>query len=225
MSRVLGVDACKAGWFGVALGDGCAYVAGTIAELVGRAEADGPVDVVGIDIPIGLPDTTRRQADVLARQAIGRLRASVFITPVRPALSAPDHRTASELNRKLAGEGISMQAFRLTPKLLQVEAWARVTHHRVVEVHPEVSFATLAGEPLTASKHTWAGAELRRGLLGNAGIDLHDLGSPGRFAGVDDVLDAAVVAWTARRVAAGEARAMPDPPEAFSDGWPSAIWR
>jgi predicted RNase H-like nuclease len=43
-------------------------------------------------------------------------------------------------------------------------------------------------------------------------------------AGVDDVLDAAIAAWTARRVASGQARAVPDPPERFSDGLPCAIW-
>lgn len=224
MLRVLGVDACKTGWFGIAPDGPKAYVAATISELVEQAEADGPVTVVGIDIPIGLPDTSRRQADVLAKQAVGPLRSSVFITPVRPALEAVDHRTANEINRKLAGEGISVQAFRLKPKLDQVEAWARTTHHRVVEVHPEVTFAELAGHPLTASKHTWAGAELRRGLLEDAGLELRDLGTPGRLAGVDDVLDAAAVAWTAHRVAFGRANARPDPPEIFSDGWPSAIW-
>lgn len=51
-----------------------------------------------------------------------------------------------------------------------------------------------------------------------------DLGAAGEQARVDDVLDAAVVAWTAQRVAAGEARPLPDPPETFSDGIPCAIW-
>jgi predicted RNase H-like nuclease len=41
---------------------------------------------------------------------------------------------------------------------------------------------------------------------------------------VDDVLDAAAVAWTARRYVDGAARSLPDPPEAFADGWPAAIW-
>jgi len=68
--RVLGVDACKAGWVGLALtGRYCgANVAGTIDELVEMADADGPLAVVAIDIPIGLPDRGRRQADVLARK-------------------------------------------------------------------------------------------------------------------------------------------------------------
>ncbi|NKQ55808.1 DUF429 domain-containing protein [Amycolatopsis sp. K13G38] len=224
MVRVLGADACRAGWVGVTLDDVRAYVAATIGELVELAEADGPVEVVGIDIPIGLPDRGRRQADVLARQAIGPLRSSVFMTPVRAALEAPDHRTASAINCEQAGEGVSIQAYGLRMKLLQVDAWVRTQDRRVVEIHPEVTFAELAGAPLTASKHTWAGAATRNGLLADAGVVLSDLGPAGRRAGVDDVLDTAAVAWSARRVAGGTARALPDPPEVFGDGLPCAVW-
>ncbi len=225
--RVLGVDACKAGWVGIALTEqySRAYLAGTIDELVGLADTDGPVAVVAIDMPIGLPDRGRRQADVLARKAVGTLRSSVFMTPARAALDAPDHRTASARNHALAGEGMSVQAFSLKPKLLDVQRWVQQTHHRVVEVHPEVSFAQLADAPLTVSKRTWAGAECRRRLLADVGVVLvGELGEAGRRVAVDDVLDAAVAAWTARRVLRGQARARPNPPEVFSDGLPCAIW-
>ncbi|MGH3902742.1 MAG: DUF429 domain-containing protein [Pseudonocardiaceae bacterium] len=225
--RVLGVDACNAGWVGIALDRDrtSAYFEPAIDELVARAESDGPVAVVAIDMPIGLPDNGRRQADLLAQKAIGKLRSSVFITPVRAALEAPDHRTATARNHALAGAGISIQAFGLKPKLQQVERWVRQTHHRVVEAHPEVSFAQLAGSPLPVRKKTWAGTELRRRLLVEAGILLGgDLGAAGARAAVDDVLDAAACAWTARRVARGEAQARPDPPEIFSDGLQCAIW-
>jgi len=225
--RVLGVDACKAGWVGVALAGGAprAYVAAAIGGLVNLAEADGSLDVVAIDMPIGLPDHRRRRADELAKAAIGPLASSVFITPVRAALEAPDHPTAVALNRELAGEGVSVQAYGLRVKLLQVDEWVRSCGRRVVEVHPEVCFAALAGEPLTVPKRTWAGVERRRRLLTAAGIVLDgELGLAGHAAGVDDVLDAAVAAWTARRVRRGEAYSLPDPPEVFGDGLPAAIW-
>ena len=45
-------------------------MADTIDELVEMADADGPLAVVAIDIPIGLPDRGRRQAEVLARKAV-----------------------------------------------------------------------------------------------------------------------------------------------------------
>jgi predicted RNase H-like nuclease len=225
--RVLGVDACRRGWIAIAVEGAVtgAYFAEDIQALVARAEADGPVAVVAVDMPIGLADRGLRQADVLARAEIGTLWASVFMTPVREALLAADHVTASAINRRLTGHGISIQAFALKPKLLDVEQWARATAVRVVEVHPEVCFARLAGAPLTARKSSWAGIEQRRALLAGAGIRLAgDLRPAGALAAVDDVLDAGAVAWAARRVLSGDARPIPDPPEVFSDGWPCAIW-
>jgi predicted RNase H-like nuclease len=225
MARVLGVDACRAGWVGVALGaagDPRAYLGTSIAVLVASV---GPVEVVGIDIPIGLPDRGRRRADVLARAELGPRGSSVFLTPVRDALTAPDHASAVAANRAATGEGVSIQAYGLRVKLLEVDGWLRAgPPARVVEVHPELSFTRLAGAPLAASKKTWAGAETRRALLAGAGIALRgELGAAGR-AGVDDVLDAAAAAWTAARVATGTARCLPDPPEVFDDGIPAAIW-
>jgi predicted RNase H-like nuclease len=229
-TRVLGVDACRQGWVGVVL-DGAppgrfasAHLAGHIAELVAAAETDGPVAVVGVDIPIGLPDSGRRRADVLAAARIGGLRSAVFLTPVRAALEAPDHARAVELNRALGGWGVSIQAFGLRTKVLQVDAWARTCGRRVVEVHPEVSFATLAGGPLRHRKATFTGIRVRQRLLESVGLAVpEDPGWAGQ-AGVDDVLDAAIAAWSAMRVAAGSASCVPDPPEVFADGWPAAIW-
>lgn len=79
-ARVLGVDACRAGWVGVVLDDGAAavHVAKTVAALVAAVETDGDLAVIGIDIPIGLPDTGRRLADMLAYKLVGPRRASVL---------------------------------------------------------------------------------------------------------------------------------------------------
>ena len=228
--RVLGVDACRAGWIGIALSarDPQPYQAVAIRELVQQAAADGPLQVIAIDIPIGLADTGRRRSDQLAREALGRRWPSLFITPVREAVQAGEFAAALEANRRLAGEGISRQAFALGGKILDVDRWLRDAlgpPARVVEAHPELSFAQLAGAPLAVRKSTWAGAQARRALLAEAGITLAGgLGLPGEQAGVDDVLDAAAAAWTARRVSQGRARCLPDPPEMFSDGLSSAIW-
>jgi predicted RNase H-like nuclease len=225
--RVLGADACRGGWVGVVLGDGppTAHVARRFADLVGLASEDGPVAVVGVDIPVGLPTAGRRVADVLAKAAVGPLRSSVFLTPVRAALLASDHASAVVTNRRLAGEGVSVQAYGLRHRVLEVEAYAATAPHPVLEVHPEVVFAHLNGAPLTVRKPTWAGAALRHRLLADQGIVLgHDLGLTGQDAAVDDVFDAAAVAWTARRAAAGAARPLPDPPEDLGDGSTAAIW-
>ena len=88
-------------------------------------------------------------------------------------------------------------------------------------MRPEVSFARIAGRPLTATKKTAEGQRVRRDLLAAVGVGV-DASVAG--AVVDDALDAAVAAWSGRRVLLGQADSLPDPPEMFSDGWPSAIW-
>lgn len=106
------------------------------------------------------------------------------MTPVRSALQEEAHAAATAVNVQLAGEGISRQAYGLRTKILQVDQWVRRTRQRVVEVHPEVSFACLAGAPLNAGKSTWAGMARRRQLLAGAGIVLDDdLGLAGEKAG------------------------------------------
>jgi predicted RNase H-like nuclease len=226
-TRVLGVDVCRAGWVGIAWSGRAtsAYVAEDIGRIVALGNADGPIDVIAIDIPIGLADDRPRQADLLARNAAGRRWASVFMTPVRPALLTENYAEASALNRRLTGTGISRQAYNLRDKILQVDDWLRRAPSLVVEAHPELSFGEMAGAPLADSKSTWPGAERRRRLLVDAGLDVSgDLGLSGHQVGVDDVLDAAAVAWTAARIARGAARCIPDPPEKFSDGLSAAIW-
>ena len=193
--------------------------------MVAAGQADGAFDVVAIDIPIGLPDSTSRQADELARRELGIRRSSLFMTPVRRAVLADDHASASRINRELTGSGISMQAFMLKPKLLEVEAWVLATTRTVIEVHPELSFTTMAGAPLPTRKATWAGAVERHRLLRSGGLTIDsELGEVGRLAGVDDVLDAGAAAWTAQRYARRVARSRPSPPERFSDWIACAIW-
>lgn len=84
---------------------------------------------------------------------------------------------------------------------------------RVHEVHPEVSFRHLAGATLPWSKKSWNGLLLRRRLLREAGVELPDVVQELAGVAADDVVDAAVVAWSALRIASGRASSLPNPPE------------
>lgn len=165
----------------------------------------GFVAHVGVDIPIGPPEEGARPADDEAREAVGPfLRSTVFRTPPRRALEAPHYADA-----RAAVPWLSAQSHALRAKILEVE---RCLEERVFEVHPEVSFAALAGRHLRHSKRTWNGQMERRRLLREAGLDLPDELVAGGAA-ADDVLDAAVAAWSAGRRARGEAKPLPaDPP-------------
>ena len=225
VGAVLGVDACKAGWVGVLLADSTAsiHVAATVRKLLEAADVEAWAEVVAIDIPIGLPDASRRAADALARRRVGPRSSSVFTTATRAALRAATHAEALSINRELAGSGLSRQAHGLGTKIFEVDDWVRTAGRAVIEVHPEVSFAELDGGHLASAKSTVEGLEQRRAALLRQGIALPEpLRRP--CVGADDVLDAAAAAWTARRYATGEAFSLPDPPEVFSDGWPAAIW-
>ena len=175
------------------------------------------VRVLGVDIPIGLPSGgAPRQADVLARAAVGPRWRSVFMTPPRTVLKAPNYAAAAKEARRVLGKGISQQLWALAPRILEVDRVVRSVDRRIVEVHPELSFAVLAGRCLPAAKSTWAGLEDRRHLLAGVGLlPSADLGRAGLVSRPDDVLDAAVACWTAQRIARGEAARYPEPPEHF----------
>jgi enoyl-CoA hydratase/carnithine racemase/predicted RNase H-like nuclease len=225
---VLGVDACRGGWVGALLAPGLprpqVIVAPTIAELVETANASMRICVVAIDIPIGLPDTTTRAADGLARREVPGRGSTVYPALTRAAYQARDRTEADMLHRARTGKGVSAQAFGLAAKVLDVDAWLRTRPvMRVVEAHPEMCFARMAGAPIAAGKKTPEGVAARLEQLAAAGIARPSLLQAPEYA-ADDVLDACALAWTAARVAAGDACCLPDPPEVFSDGIPAAIW-
>ena len=223
---VLGVDGCPGGWVGAVLVPGAprprVVVAPTIADLVETVRSELDVRVVGIDIPIGLPDSSVRQADVLARRALPGRASSVFTTLTRAAYLAGTRVEADAVNRGLSGQGVGAQAFALRARILEVDTWLRSRPTvAVVEVHPEVSFTTMSGAQLP-SKHGAEGQAARLEALAAAGLARPSV-LAGRGYAADDVLDACAVAWTAHRHAVGAARSLPDPPEVFSDGIPAAI--
>ena len=226
---VLGVDACPGGWVGVVIDPDrrtSVFVAPGIAGLVELVRERHDVSVVAIDIPIGLPDTGGRRADAEARRALVGKASSVFSTPVRAAVEAATYEEARAANLAATegGTSVSAQAYALSEKVLQVDAWVRGRPGaRVIEVHPELSFARMTGAPVLERKKDAAGVRARREALA-----AHGIVAPAWFRGAgfgeDDLLDACAVAWTAVRHALGVSESYPDVPEVFSDGIPAAIW-
>jgi predicted RNase H-like nuclease len=224
--RALGIDAAgRFGWLGVVV-DGRGYVAaglGSLREVIAWAE---PVASIGVDIPIGSVAGGVRRADVEARRFVRPLGSSVFAAPPAEALVAPSY---AEANAALAARGAAMmsrQAWALVSRMVEALEVAGADD-RVREVHPEVSFRQLADvvglEPLRWSKKSWNGLLGRRNLLAATGIHLPDVIPELAGAVGDDVVDAAVVAWSARRIANGESRTFPNPPEE-REGRQVAIW-
>jgi predicted RNase H-like nuclease len=224
--RVVGFDGCRAGWVAVELEDGevaRVEVVARVADLL-----DGTHDTAAADVPIGLVDAAVRDADAAARRVLGRRAATVFGTPPRAvvALVAADpkvsHAEATRAAVVATGVGISIQAFRLLPAIIEVDGLVRAGAD-IAEVHPEVAFSHLAGEVLPG-KRTWAGAEARRRLLREAGVVLSEHFPGATRCAPDDVLDAAVCALTADRLAgAGPAVTLPATPTQHDGDRPVVI--
>ena len=193
---VCGVDGCRAGWV-VATRTECRVV----EHLDDTAAAFA---VIGVDMPIGLPETPPRSSDGAARRFLAPRGSTIFPTPPRALVHHTDYATANAASKERFGCGLSRQAFGLFPKMREVDALAAaVVRDRLVEIHPECAFARMAGAPLPP-KRTAEGRQLRGALVRTlVGIDV--AGTRVRGAAAHDVLDACAVLWSARRFAAGTA--------------------
>ncbi|MCP5025087.1 MAG: DUF429 domain-containing protein [Actinomycetia bacterium] len=214
--RVAGVDGAKRGWVVAESGlHAPARVTVTVVDrlddLVGRV-ADGSLAALAIDMPIALPSDGPRWCDREARALLGPRRSSLFPTPVRAVLDAVDYSDALTRSRSASGVGLSKQAWHLVPRIRELDNLVTADlARRIVEAHPESGFAVLAGAPLESTKKTPEGRAARRTLLAPrfAGLDAA-LDDRGGGVGVDDVLDATINAWTARRLVRGTARILAD---------------
>lgn len=213
---LIGVDGCRRGWVAAVASVErpdqlmCIEVHDHIDPLL-EAIGAGTCAVMAIDMPMGLTASGPRRCDIETRARLGSRASSVFATPPRPLLRCSDHAEAVALGRSIDGRGISIQAFNLIPKIAQIDDAlgpspdpALLEH--LVEAHPESAFAELAGRPLATRKRTAEGRRDRLRLLDSVFTDGTDLlRTRHRGAAVDDVLDAAILVRTARRILDGTA--------------------
>jgi predicted RNase H-like nuclease len=236
---VAGVDACKAGWICIVSGPQGALAPEVFTTFDSLLCGLDPRTVIGIDIPIGLPDQGARGCDVAARVLLGwPRRCSVFPAPLRPVLAATSYADACRVRHAIEGKKMSRQAWAITPKVREIDTALRADPallDRVFEVHPEVSFAAWNyGTPMRSRKKSKAGREARLRVVETVW--------PGAFEDFresflvkevahDDLLDALAACWSAVRICDGVAERIPALPEdrptpvpTDSAGLPMAIW-
>jgi predicted RNase H-like nuclease len=207
---VLGVDGWRGRWVGTLL-------EGRSVRLLDLADVPAvlavpDVEVVGIDMPIGLSDDGVRACDVQARRRLGRAGSSVFPTPVRAVLATDDYAEARALSRAATDppRAPSAQSFQLVRAIRSLDdALGDPPADHVVEVHPELAFRALDPE-LRDAKVTARGMARRLAALRAVmDVDAALLAAPPRVPAVD-ALDACAAAWSARRVADGTAECVGD---------------
>lgn len=212
MKAAAGIDGYPGGWVRATLADD--VITWSTAAVDGIGDLLAPGTVTGIDMPISLSDDGLRPCDALARRELPGAASRVFTTPPRPVLqlglSAPNAQ-AQELSVRLTGTGVSRQALGLASRILALDAvLAAHPDLEAVEVHPELSFAVLAGRVL-ARKKSAAGVGERVSALQEWRRDIAAVlaGAPPDVP-VDDALDALAALWSAVRWRDGLARTIPD---------------
>jgi predicted RNase H-like nuclease len=206
---VAGVDGCRAGWVMAELAAG-AITVGFEATFAAVMDRCGEIDseVIAVDIPIGFAADGVRPAESEARRRLGARRSSLFPTPAHAVLKAADWNQALTINRAVTGKGLSKQSFNLLAKSREVRAAVEPGDRRIVEAHPESSFTAMAGRPLEPKKSP-TGRRQRRSLIAHHVGRVDTTAVDGRIGvGLDDILDACAVGWTAWRVAQGRAETL-----------------
>jgi predicted RNase H-like nuclease len=206
----MGVDGWRGAWVGARLDGRAVELLALPDAAVVLAVPD--VEVVGIDMPIGLSDDGVRLCDVEARRRLGRAGSSVFPTPVRAVLATDDYAEARALSRAATDppRAPSAQSFQLVRAIRSLDdALGDPPTDRVVEVHPELAFRAL--DPAVRDpKGTARGMAQRLAALRTVmDVDAALLDAPPRVPAVD-ALDACAAAWSARRIADGTAECVGD---------------
>jgi len=163
-----------------------------------------------VDIPVHLRSDGTRECDQAAKDFLGSRGSTVFWTPNSDAVTADDYDEAVPKNTR----GLGSHSWGLIPRIQEVNTLLNefeTARETVYESHPEVCFKAYHGDDLP-SKKSDAGFHARKEcLIKNGGesfqpvLDLvddrqansqwHHRIQSGR---VDDVLDAAILALTAR---------------------------
>lgn len=218
MSMISGLDGCRGGWFAVTKDVDSGNVSwGVFATIEMFIQSQPALQVVAIDIPVGLSERGPRACDIEARHILGKDRgSSVFSAPIRSMLVANSYREACDIGFQIEKRKLTYQTWNIMPKIREVDTQLQKDHklrEKLYEVHPEVSFFFLGGKRrLSYGKKGLPGQEERLQLLepffGNwLQAALSERQRP--VCAIDDILDAFAVLWTAERIMLKEAQSLP----------------
>jgi predicted RNase H-like nuclease len=216
--RVQGVDARGRAPFWVAeIEDGELVDLHAAGDLDAALAADEEVATIAVDVPLGHEDPRGesdgwRACDVAAREVLGEAGERFFVLPPPAVFAADTYHEALAMCRERGWPKLEAALWFAADRLAALADRAG-RDQRLVEVHPEVSFAHMdAGRrPPEHYGSSWAALDERLERL--HGEDLH----PEEVEPADHdprpALDACAAAWTAHRVSRGQARRLPgDPP-------------
>ena len=204
----LGIDGYKNGWC-------CCIIDRTISielfsnflELVNNFK---DAKSIFIDIPTGLSSLNiERTIDSSIRKLLPKnKKSSVFTPPCRESLKMKDYYNGNNVNRKVIGKGISIQAWNIGNKIIEVDNVLRTKsslNDIVHESHPELCFCYIKDyQSINFNKKTSEGFEERINIIENFFPNTNQLvqstfeENKKEHIKKDDILDAIILAISAK---------------------------
>jgi predicted RNase H-like nuclease len=218
----VGVDACKKGWFAVALDRQENWDIGIFKTIDAFGSTFQNATAIFIDMPIGLPYENKRRCDTETRKILNRRASCVFPVPCREAIGARTYRQACRINQQVLGVKLTIQTWNISAKILEVDRFLRNTkqaRRRFRESHPELCFWALAGgRNMAYSKKTAKGFAERCSVLATNCPQTGEIVQkaldrfPRKDLARDDILDALVLAISAKMCSNSSKTVPPNPP-------------
>jgi len=217
---VIGIDGCKSGWFTVWQNQDETIETAIFKSLnnlkdffIGSNQL-----IIGIDMPVILSEVMPREADQLARKLLSKKASSVFTAPTPEMLDQPNYEKASLISKRLIGKSMSLQSWYLFPKIRDVQTVIHCENIKLFEIHPEVSFRAMNNEKvILESKKSNEGFEIRKSLLDKHFLNFNFDVIRNKYQKKDvmdnDILDALVVLWSAKKIVSNQASYLPKTPE------------
>jgi predicted RNase H-like nuclease len=222
--KVVGVDGCKGGW-AVASLTGDRFDIGIYKHIADVLVAHVDAERILIDMPIGLPESVDDlRPDAQLRTMLKGKASSVFNSPCRQAVYV-DAEGASAVNKAVLGKALSAQSIGIIPKIRELDEYLSLhAGHRemLLESHPELVFAKLAGTPVLEKKRDREGQQKRLGILSgyqpSVRAAVEHAVQRGDQAALDDIIDAACLAVAAQLSLRQPLLSVPERPQTDARG-------
>lgn len=207
-SFVVGVDGCKYGWIAIAIDTDGNFELSKHLNFESIFKIYPKANKYLVDMIVGLGShSLERNIEKLARVKLKPNRtSSVFTPPCREAVYEKDYASAKLKNIAITGKSISIQAWNIVPKIIEVDQFLiknKSFQHKIFEAHPEICFATLNnGIPMLEKKSKLEGINERIKLLQKLFSKSNSIFKKGRQLFLkkevkdDDIVDALVLALT-----------------------------
>ncbi|MCT9095085.1 DUF429 domain-containing protein [Haloarchaeobius sp. HME9146] len=227
--QFVGVDGSPDGWVAVRYSEAGFEDVQRYDAIQELWEENSAAETILVDIPIGLAkDAAAREPEKATREKLTGRTSSVFNVPIRGVLDIEDYDEANEEQKDEIDKGLQKQTFNITPRIREVDELllddnSDATQETLRESHPEVCFWAFHGEPMQYSKTGqpaaafWERVEVLKEVdnsftsnLATAGETIVGWGKP--ELSNDDLLDAFVLALTAKQGHENDYQTLPEKP-------------